>query len=128
MGARFWLALLLGASLVIGPTGSIATLQMLERFATRLAVPVTPEEQQELDFLNCVYQASMVIPERSDVEVETIDDSYVRQRTRELLHPRLRPVSENGDYGFFFGVEPNFGLPISEEQCGGLMIVVTKRA
>ena len=114
--------------MVIGPTGSIATLQMLERFATRLAVPVTPEEQQELDFLNCVYQASMVIPERSDVEVETIDDSYVRQRTRELLHPRLRPVSENGDYGFFFGVEPNFGLPISEEQCGGLMIVVTKRA
>ena len=128
MGVRFWLALFLGVALVIGPTGSIATLQIIERFAARLAVPVTPEEQQALDFLDCVYEASLVIPARSDVEVETIDDSYVRQRTRELLHPRLRPVSQNGEYGFFFGVDPHFGLQLSETQCGGLGIVVTKRA
>lgn len=112
--------------MVIGPTGSIATLQMLERFATRLAVPVTPEEQQELDFLNCVYEASLVIPERSDVQIETIEDSYVAQRTQELLYPRLRLVSSGGDYGFFTGALPSFGEVIHETNCGGLGITVTQ--
>ena len=111
---------------MIGPTGSIATLQIIERFAARLAVPVTPEEQQELDFLDCVYEASLVIPERSDVEIETIEDSYVTQRTQELLYPRLRLVSDGGDFGFFSGAPPRFGKLIHETNCGGLRIAVTK--
>lgn len=120
----------LGLLLVIGLTpaaGNFSPFVFLDKTLSRLQVPVTEQEQGELNFLACVDQAASVIPDRVDVVIDGNSDSYLRQRVQDLIYPRVRLVNESANFTVHIGNEPApEGEKVNEVDCGGVIFTVVK--
>lgn len=122
---RSWLAAGFLVFILLAPAaGSPSLLVQVETFFSRLGTPVTAQERAELDFLNCLEEAGKVIPDRSDTQILSAGDSYLHQRSQDILYPRLRLVASNPEYVFSFEGAKEGGTVISEANCGGLQVAV----
>lgn len=122
-----WLAAGFIALLMLLPaSGTPSPFRSLETFFGRLAQPITPDEQSELDFLSCLEGVGFNIPDRTNVQILTDGNSYLSQRARDILYPRVRLVADSADYAFLLGYtgdrEP--GDTVAAEVCGGLQVEV----
>lgn len=122
-----WLASGFIALLMLLPAaGSPSPLKTLENVLGRLAQPITPDEQSELDLLSCLEVVGHSMVDRSDVQILTDGNSYLHQRAQDILYPRVRLVAESADYAFLVGYsgdrEP--GDIVAAEICGGLLVEV----
>ena len=82
----FLLLLLMLAPVAGNPTPFLA----IENTLTRLGQPVTEREQGELNFLACLESVTLSIPDREDVQIIGNSDSYLVQRSQDLMYPRVR--------------------------------------
>ena len=128
MSSRVLVALGLLLAIAFTPaSGNFAPFLFLEKTLARLQVPITEQEQGELNFLQCVNQAVSVIPDRVDVAIAGNQDSYLRQRVQDLIYPRVRLVNEASDFTVRIGNEPApQGEKINEVDCGGVIFTLVK--
>ena len=112
--------------LMMAPSGGNPTpFLALERTLSRIGLPVTEREQGELNFLSCLEDASAVIPNRSNVQIIGNPDSYLVQRTQDLMYPRVRLVAEEAEFLFHIGNDaPPEGVLMSQSDCGGILFTV----
>ena len=117
----FLLLLLMLAPVAGNPTPFLA----IENTLTRLGQPVTEREQGELNFLACLESVALSIPDREDVQIIGNSDSYLVQRSQDLMYPRVRLVSADSAYLFHIGNEtPPEGSVVSQVDCGGVIFTV----
>lgn len=117
----FLLLLLMLAPAAGNPTPFLA----IENTLMRLGQPVTEREQGELNFLACLQSVTLSIPDREDVQIIGNSDSYLVQRSQDLMYPRVRLVSADSAYFFHIGNEaPPEGLVVSQVDCGGVILTV----
>ena len=124
-----WLAAGFIALLTLLPaSGNPSPFKTLENFLGRLAQPITPDEQSELDFLTCLERVGRNMEDRTDVQILTDGNSYLHQRAQDILYPRVRLVADSADYAFLVGFsgEREPGDTVAAEVCGGLPVEVIR--
>ena len=123
---RVFASVLLLFVLLLAPAaGNPTPFLALEKTLSRLGQPVTEREQGELNFLACLDSVSRAIPDRQDVQIIGNSDSYLVQRSQDLMYPRVRLVSGEPDYRFHIGNEaPPEGPIVTQADCGGIIFTV----
>jgi len=124
-----WLAAGFIALLTLLPaSGNPSPFKTLENFFGRLAQPITPDEQSELDFLSCLEGVGLNMVDRADVQILTDGNSYLNQRAQDILYPRVRLVADSPDYAFLVGFsgEREPGDTVASEVCGGIPVEVIR--
>ena len=126
MELRFFLSMLFLLVIMLAPTaGNPTPFLAIEQTLSRLGQPVTEREQGELSFLACLDSVSQSIPDRLDVQIVGNSDSYLVQRSQDLMYPRVRLVPESPDYFFHIGNEAApAGKIVTQADCGGIIFTV----
>lgn len=123
---RVFASILLLVVLLLAPSaGNPTPFLAIEQTLTRLGQPVTEREQGELNFLACLDSVTRAVPDRQNAQIVGNVDSYLVQRSQDLMYPRVRLVSEGSDYLFHIGNEsPPEGSVVSQADCGGVIFTV----
>ena len=118
----------LGIVLFLGPIrGGTSFDYIMYDISVRSPGPYTSSERNELDFLSCLEESLLVIPDGTSFEIVS-DDEYLRQRTLEIAYPRLRVTKEPADVLIL----PNSKDPIDDEDlvqqvdCFGVVVSVVR--
>jgi hypothetical protein len=105
--------------------GNFSPFVAIENTLSRIGTPVTEREQGELNFLSCVEGVTKAIPDRRNTQIVGNSDSYLVQRSEDLMYPRVRLVREQAEFLFHIGNElPPTGDVVNQADCGGVVFTV----
>ena len=127
---RTWILVAALVTLFVVPTGGNPTIfAVMDKVSSRLATPVTEQEQAQLDLLSCIEETASVIPDLARVEkVLPEDDSYIYlvQRVGDILFPRVRFDTVNPEYRLYVNADPGDAELINSAMCAQYFVGVEK--
>ena len=125
---RTWILVAALVALFVVPTGGNPTVfAVMDKGSSRLATPVTEQEQAQLDLLSCIEETASVIPDLARVEkVLPEEDSYIVQRVGDIMYPRVRFDTENPEYRLFVNADTGDAELINSAMCAQYFVGVEK--